>query len=107
MKIAARYKMGPIYTPAVVSKLEGPLGTLMLPATTGGANWQGGSFDPETGILYVFSNTQMAPIGLVPGGTRSDMDWVEGAARPPAPAGAQAGRGGGGGGGVAAKVGEA
>jgi quinoprotein glucose dehydrogenase len=96
MKMAARYKMGPIYTPAVVSKLEGPLGTLMLPATTGGANWQGGSFDPETGILYVFSNTQMAPIGLVPGGTRSDMDWVEGAARPPAPpAGAQPGRGGG------------
>ena len=43
MKIASRYKMGPIYTPAVVSKLEGPLGTLMLPATTGGANWQGGS----------------------------------------------------------------
>jgi quinoprotein glucose dehydrogenase len=99
IKIASRYKMGPIYTPAVVSKLEGPLGTLMLPATTGGANWQGGSFDPETGILYVFSNTQMAPIGLVPGGTRSDMDWVEGAARPPAPAGAQAGRGGSGGGG--------
>jgi quinoprotein glucose dehydrogenase len=99
MKIAVRYKMGPIYTPAVVSKLEGPLGTLMLPATTGGANWQGGSFDPETGTLYVFSNTQMAPIGLVPGGTRSDMDWVEGAARPPATAGAQAGRGGGGGGG--------
>jgi quinoprotein glucose dehydrogenase len=83
MKIAARYKMGPIFTPAVVSNYEGPLGTLMLPATTGGANWQGGSFDPETGILYVFSNTQMAPIGLVPPGNRSDMRWVEGAARAP------------------------
>ena len=86
LKLASRYKMGPIFTPAVVSNYEGPLGTLMLPATTGGANWQGGSFDPETGYLYVFSNTQMAPIGLVPGGTRSDERWVEGAARPPAPA---------------------
>jgi quinoprotein glucose dehydrogenase len=112
LKIAARYRMGPIFTPAVVSKFEGPLGTLMLPATTGGANWQGGALDPETGFLYVFSNTQMAPIGLVPGAGRSDEAWVEGAARAPAPpvavaaAGAQApasaGRGGGneGGGGL-------
>jgi quinoprotein glucose dehydrogenase len=105
LKVAARYRLGPIFTPAVISKLGGPLGTMMLPNTTGGANWQGGSFDPETGILYVFSNTQMAPIGLVPGGTRSDEAWVEGAARPPvaapvsgSPATAQArptGRGGG------------
>jgi quinoprotein glucose dehydrogenase len=108
LKLASRYKMGPIFTPAVVSNYEGALGTLMLPATTGGANWQGGSFDPETGYLYVFSNTQMAPIGLVPGGTRSDERWVEGAARPPAPvstgaagAGARpAGGGGEGGGGL-------
>jgi quinoprotein glucose dehydrogenase len=113
LKIASRYKMGPIFTPAVVSNYEGPLGTLMLPATTGGANWQGGSVDPETGILYVFSNTQMAPIGLVPPGNRSDMRWVEGAARAPAaaasvatpapaaarPAGRGGGAGAGGGGG--------
>jgi quinoprotein glucose dehydrogenase len=82
--VAARYRLGPIFTPAVVSKFEGPLGTLMLPATTGGANWRGGSYDPETGFLYVFSNTQMAPIALVPGKGRSDEAWVEGAARAPA-----------------------
>jgi quinoprotein glucose dehydrogenase len=101
LKVAARYRMGPIYTPAAVSKLEGPLGTLMLPATTGGANWQGGSLDPETNILYIFSNTQMAPIGLVPGEGRSDERWVEGAARQPAPASSAAAvrpAGGGGGG---------
>lgn len=31
-------------------------GTLTLPASTGGAEWGGGAFDPETGILYVKSN---------------------------------------------------
>ena len=29
----------------------------MLPDATGGANWQGGSLDPETNILYIFANT--------------------------------------------------
>ena len=50
-------RSGPIFTPPVVSKLDGPLGTLMLPSATGGANWQGGSLDPETSMLYVFSVT--------------------------------------------------
>lgn len=81
VRVAARYKLGPIFTPAVVSRPEGPLGTLMLPATTGGANWQGGSYDPETGLLYVFSNTQIGAIGLVQDPERSDMTYVEGAAR--------------------------
>jgi quinoprotein glucose dehydrogenase len=81
VRVAARYKLGPIFTPAVVSLPEGPLGTLMLPATTGGANWQGGSYDPETGLLYVFSNTQIGAIGLVQDPERSDMTYVEGAAR--------------------------
>ena len=39
----------------------------MLPAVTGGANWQGGSLDPETKILYIFSNTNISPLGLVAG----------------------------------------
>ena len=43
-----------------MSKWEGPLATLMLPNATGGANWQGGSIDPETNILYIFSNTTSA-----------------------------------------------
>ena len=83
LKVASRYKLGPIFTPPVVSRLDGPLGTLMLPSTTGGANWQGGSYDPETGILYIFSNTQIGAIGLVQAPDRSDMDYVEGAARTP------------------------
>ena len=32
--------------------------TLMLPNATGGANWQGGAFDPETKMFYIFTNTR-------------------------------------------------
>ena len=40
--------------------------TLMLPSPTGGANWQGGSFDPETNIFYIFSITNVvSALGLI------------------------------------------
>jgi quinoprotein glucose dehydrogenase len=83
-KLAARYKLGPIFTPPVVSNFEGPLATLMMPAATGGANWQGGAFDPETKMFYIFTNTAITPLGLVkPDPTKSDFDWVQGTARNP------------------------
>ena len=78
VQLMSRYKIGPIFTPPVVSNPAGPLGTLMLPATTGGANWQGGALDPETGILYIFSNTEIGAIGLIQDPTRSNMRYVEG-----------------------------
>jgi quinoprotein glucose dehydrogenase len=88
VKLVSRFKIGPIFTPPVVSKFDGPLGTLMLPAATGGANWQGGSFDPETGVFYIFTNTEVTPLGLVPGSERpsepSDMAFVRGQAKNPA-----------------------
>jgi quinoprotein glucose dehydrogenase len=84
VKLVARYKLGPIFTPPVVSQWDGPLGTLMLPNVTGGANWQGGSFDPETGMFYIFTNTQVAALGLVPGSRYdSDLDLVRGQALNP------------------------
>ncbi len=101
-KLASRYKLGPIFTPPVVSRWEGPMATLMLPAATGGANWQGGAFDPETKIYYIYSVSQITPLGLIPtDGKRSDMAYIRGDApnpnAPPPPAGAPpaAGEGGG------------
>ncbi len=85
VKLVSRYKIGPMFTPPVVSKWEGPLATLMLPNVTGGANWQGGSLDPETNIFYIFSNTNVAALGLAPGdGQKSDMLYVRGFASDPA-----------------------
>ncbi|MBI3047355.1 MAG: pyrroloquinoline quinone-dependent dehydrogenase [Acidobacteria bacterium] len=96
VKIVSRYKLGPLFTPPVVSKWEGPLATLMMPSTTGGVNWYGGSLDPETNYLYIYSITQIAQLGLVESdGKRSDMRYIRGTAqnpaeppRPAAPAGA-------------------
>jgi quinoprotein glucose dehydrogenase len=95
--LASRFKLGPIFTPPVVSQWGGPLGTLMLPNATGGANWQGGSFDPGTGMFYIFTNTQVSALGLVPGSRYdSDIDFVLGQAlnpenpkAPPVPANIQ------------------
>jgi quinoprotein glucose dehydrogenase len=79
VKIAARYKMGPVFTPPVEAKPEGPLGTLAMATYSGGTNWPGGSFDPETGIAYVYSQRLMNAIGLVkPDPSRSDMNYVLG-----------------------------
>jgi len=71
----------------------------MLPSAGGGVNWPGGSYDPETGILYVYSMTVATPLGLVNDQKRSDMDYIRGVAPnpkapPPASGGAAAGGGG-------------
>jgi len=98
VKLASSYKMGPIFTPPVVSKWEGPRGTLIIPEVTGGANWQGGSFDPETKRFYIFTNVAIANLSLLPPENNvSDMLYVRGNARNPnpAPAGGAAGGGGG------------
>jgi len=105
VKLASRYKMGPIFTPPVVSKWEGPLGTLGMATAGGGTNWAGGSYDPETHIAYIPSQRLMGSLALVPSdGNRSDMSYISGVARPPASAppaaggaAAPAGEGGGGG----------
>ena len=78
LKVVSKYKTGPIFTPPVVSKLEGPLATLMGAFAT---NWPGGSFDPETHLLYVHSQSGATPLGLVkPADPKIDLDWVQGSA---------------------------
>jgi quinoprotein glucose dehydrogenase len=76
LKIAAQYRLGPMFTPPSVAGANGKLATITLPSPTGGANWQGGAADPETGILYVSSVTFAAPISLTPDPKRTDMDYL-------------------------------
>ena len=84
LKIASQYKLGPLFTPPIVADTNGKKATLLLPSHVGGANWQGGAIDPETGILYVSSVTNMDPLALVKADPkRSDMGYV-GAGRGPA-----------------------
>lgn len=50
------YQYGPLFTPPseVVTRVN--RGTIILPGTGGGANWQGAGIDPRSGILYVPSS---------------------------------------------------
>ena len=82
LEVVKRYRMGPLFTPPVVSSLEGPLATLQVPADVGGANWPGGSMDPENNFLYIHSHTAVFLNGLVPANpAQSDMGYVSGQAR--------------------------
>ena len=95
LEAAKRYKMGPIFTPPVVSSLDGPLATLQVPSEVGGANWPGGSFDPESNHLYVHSHRSVYLNALVAANpAQSDMGYVSGQARAGG-AGARAGGAGG------------
>ena len=42
-----RFRLGPLFTPPSLQ------GTLQRPGSSGGGNWGGAAFDPETGLLYV------------------------------------------------------
>jgi len=81
-EIASKYHLGPVYTPPTVSKLGGPLGTLTLGTASGGTNWPGGSYDPETHIAYLYAcNSCLEPIELMPAPKEvSDMRYVYGTA---------------------------
>jgi quinoprotein glucose dehydrogenase len=96
-KVISRYKIGPIFTPPVVSKAEGPLATIQLAINGGGTVWAGGSYDPETHIMYVYSRRQPGPLGLIkPDPTKNDMNFIQGSAltgaRSAVPMGAAPGR---------------
>nr|AIF01698.1 quinoprotein glucose dehydrogenase (gcd) [uncultured marine group II/III euryarchaeote KM3_14_C07] len=61
--------------------MDGVAGTLMLPSQAGGTNWPGGSIDPETGIVYLYTYTQVVSLGLINDPERSDMNFIRGRAR--------------------------
>ena len=87
--------IGPLYTPPSILDDDGRGGTLMMPSQTGGANWEGGAFDPETGVIYIASKSDGGTLTLGTSNT-SDMRYVQSF-------GGGRGRGGGRGGGAAAR----
>jgi quinoprotein glucose dehydrogenase len=82
-QLVSKYRIGPMFTPGSLSRPEGPIATLTLATAGGGSNWPGGSYDPETHIVYVSSQAAVTQIGLIPGNKeRTDMDFQSGTARP-------------------------
>src|SRR5262249_19045523 len=79
---AKRYRLGPVFLPPLVSKAEGPLAALTAGTLSGGVNWPGSAFDPETHRFITHAcNACIAPLGLVKPPTEfSDLDYVMGTA---------------------------
>src|SRR5437867_4471503 len=78
VRLVSRYKLGPIFTPPVVSQIDGPLATLMGAFAT---NWPGGSYDPDTHTVYVHSQSGVTPLGLVkPSDPKIDLNYVQASA---------------------------
>ncbi len=83
MQLVSRYRIGPVFTPPAASELHGPIATLTLATASGGTNWPGASFDPETHIVYAYAcNACVTSIGVVPTPSKeiSDMNYVMGVA---------------------------
>jgi quinoprotein glucose dehydrogenase len=93
LKVVENYQLGPLFSPAVLSKWPKPLGTIMSPNADGAAQWPGGALDPETGIVYIFSNMSYGAHGEIPADPAvTDAAAMSGEARDPnAPAGGRRG----------------
>ena len=50
-----QFRLGPLFIPPSLR------GTLMRPRESGGANWGGAAFAPETGFLFVRSSEGVSP----------------------------------------------
>jgi quinoprotein glucose dehydrogenase len=87
IKALEGYRIGPIYTPPSLLTPANK-GTIVLPGLGGGANWQSGAADPETGFVYVGSVTSPTVVGLRPpdkslaNEASLDADYVMGGSLP-------------------------
>jgi glucose dehydrogenase len=70
-------RIGPMFTPSsLVDAPDGTRGALVLPHFGGGSNWEGGAADPETGMLYVASQTNLTVFAVNPANGRSDIQYL-------------------------------
>jgi quinoprotein glucose dehydrogenase len=117
--VDSQYTIGPLFTPPSMAVAGGNRGTLHTPGANGGTDWPGGAYDPDTHMVYVYSQRAVATLGIVKNQNldASDFEYVQGtpgqatritramggssadAPAPPRPAAAAAPAGGGEGGG--------
>lgn len=74
----ADFRLSPsLYSPpSLADAADGTRGTLALPSSTGGANWEGSALDPETGILYIPSRTALGVLSIGKD-EDSDLDYSQ------------------------------
>ncbi len=67
-----------VFEPPIDRGQDGKFGMLMMPGNNGGTNWEGGAFDPETKIAYIFSSTEFNRRSLINDPARSNMNFIDG-----------------------------
>src|SRR5687767_4086714 len=67
-----------LFEPPIDRGQDGKFGMLMMPGNNGGTNWEGGAFDPETKIAYIFSSTEFNRRSLINDPARSNMNYIDG-----------------------------
>jgi quinoprotein glucose dehydrogenase len=78
--ILARYKTGPMFLPPVIGDPNKFLAAIDLGNASGGTNWPGAGYDPETHVVYAQANqSAVTPISLrTPPPGFSDIRYVMG-----------------------------
>lgn len=75
LEAIADYRWGELFAPpSVADAPDGTRGTLMLPHPTGGANWEGGAYDPAAGVFFVGTMNQIYIAALEPA-TGADIGY--------------------------------
>jgi quinoprotein glucose dehydrogenase len=76
----ARYKTGPMFLPPIVGDGKGLIASLTLGTASGGTNWPGAAYDPETHTVYAQANqSALFPISMrTPPDGFSDLRYVMG-----------------------------
>ena len=71
---------GTLYNPAIVGHVDGLHGAINIGNASGGTNWPGGGYDPETHTVYVQANTSsFAPLSVAPPPPQiSDLPYLRG-----------------------------
>ena len=78
LEIVSQYTIGPMFMPPTV-RTETNLGTIQLPGSQGGADVQGGAFDPDSGYMYVPSITAPFVADIIDGNPdRTNLRYVKG-----------------------------
>ena len=78
--VDTQYTIGPLFTPPSMAVAGGNRGTLHTPGSNGGTDWAGGAYDPETHMVYVYSQRVAATLGIIKNQNldASDFEYVQG-----------------------------
>ncbi len=79
--VDSQYNIGPgPFVPPTMAVAGGKRGTLHAPGSNGGTDWPGGSYDPDTHMVYVYSQRTAATLGIIKNQNLdvSDFEYVQG-----------------------------